>query len=152
MFRRDFALLALVLTTAVAVFAADPPQEPAIKLDKARCPVAGGAVSKEFHTTYKRGEVYFTDAAALAKFQAEKSRYAAQANLQLFATQQYEQSACPLTGRRLSSKFVSIEGVQVYVCCQNCVTISANAKQADQLKFFFGNQSFDRQFRVAAKK
>lgn len=150
------ALIALACVAVGAIAIAAPkaptkdPGPPKIPLDTARCPVTSGKVSEKFQTEYKGAKLFFADADSLAEFQAGKTKYINKANLQLVATKQYRQTACPLTGRPFNKNFgITIEGTPIYLCCKNCVLMSGKARLVDQLKFFCCDEVFDRQYRAS---
>ena len=67
----------------------------------------------------------------LASNKTSTAKYAALANLQLVATGQARQVACPLTGGKLNSQQVlKVSGVKVAFCCGGCPKKVAKASPA----------------------
>lgn len=119
------------------------------RLATATCPVRGDKVKKEFQAAYKGAKLFFSSAEAKRDYESQPGRYYEKANLQLLATKQAKQVACPLTGRNLNPKATAtIGGQTVQFCCPNCARMTGQATLSEQLKFVFGAKSFDRQFKI----
>jgi hypothetical protein len=119
---------------------------------KAKCPVSGGDISKDASVDYKGGKVYLCCAGCTGKFEKEKDKLAAKANLQLVLTGQAKQVGCPLSGGKVNSEAkAKVCGVEVGFCCKNCCGKVAKAKPAEQCELVFG-KNFDKAFKVAKEE
>lgn len=92
----------------------------------------------------------FSDKASLAKFRANPDDYNTMSNLQLVASGQAKQVACPVTGEKLHPKrFLTIQGIRVGFCCLGCLGKVADEKQKEiRLYYVFGNNAFRRGFKM----
>jgi YHS domain-containing protein len=119
----------------------------------AKCLVAGKPDAKEDKfAEYKGGKVYFCCDNCKAKFTGETAKFAAAANHQLVATQQFTQTKCPISGQPVDeSKTVEVGGVKVAFCCENCQGKAAAASEADRKEMLFKNAAFDESFAIIKK-
>jgi len=160
MFRAPAAPLVALVLGVLASLAGGAPnkdeqreKELEKRIATATCPVSGDKVKKEFHTLYKGAKLFFSSADTLQTYQSQPGHYYEKANLQLLATKQAKQTACPLTGRPLNPKATTnIGGQAVQFCCANCARMTGQAALGEQLKFVFGAKTFDRQFRIEPMK
>ena len=77
------------------------------------------------------------------------AKFAEKANLQLVATKQYEQKACPFSGGELNPETaVKVAGVSVAFCCNNCKGKAESAEDdAAKVKMVFANKAFEKGFK-----
>jgi YHS domain-containing protein len=117
---------------------------------KATCPVSGKAAIKDCHAEFNGGNVYFCCGNCLKAFNEDNTKFVAKANHQLVATKQAKQVACPLSGQKLNDKTaVSINGVEVTFCCENCQ--GKVKKSDDQINLVFAKDAFKKAFKVEKK-
>jgi hypothetical protein len=122
--RTLLALAAVVMLGATTLRAAD------VEL---KCPLSGKAVNAEQTADFNGGKVAFCCPNCKAAFAKAPDKFAAKANLQLVQSKQLKQTACPLSGRPAAAdKVVKVEGVEVGVCCGNCLA-KANKLSGDEL-------------------
>ena len=139
--RVSICLALAVLLGVVTSLAADPPV--------ATCPVSGGPISKEAAVDYRGGKLYFCCPICPAKFDENKAKYAAKANLQLVQTGQAVQKACPLTGGKTNpATAIKVAGVSVAFCCNGCKGKVTKVSAKEQLETVFGEKGFDKAFAV----
>jgi YHS domain-containing protein len=137
------SLAGCVLLAAGALLAAE-------KETAATCPISGKAINKEASIDYKGGKLCFCCNGCVATFNKNPEKYAAKANLQLVATGQAEQVACPRTGKPVNDeKTAEVGGVKVAFCCGGCQGKVAKASAEDQVALVFG-KGFDKGFKVKA--
>jgi len=137
--------LNLVLAAAVALSAEKT--DSAVKLT---CPVAGKSIDKAVSSDYGGGKVCFCCTKCKAKFDADNSKFATKANLQLAASGQVKQTACPFSGGALkASTALKVAGVEVQFCCDNCKTKVASAKPDKQIELVFDSKPFKKGFKLA---
>ncbi len=140
--------LSLVLS-ATGAFSADKADSPA----KLLCPVSGQSIDKSVSSDYGGGKVCFCCTKCKAKFDADNAKFATKANLQLAASGQAKQTACPLTGDALEAATkVKVGGVEVQFCCDDCKAKVAAAKPEEQIQMVFGSKPFGKGFKVAKDK
>ena len=115
----------------------------------ARCLLSDKPALAKFTVKYKGGEVYFCCESCREEFTDNPKEYAAQANHQLFLTGQAEAVLCPLTGRKLSSKFnVNISGADTPFCCGGCKAKALKAQGDKQIVLVFNDANFAKYFKV----
>jgi transcription elongation factor Elf1 len=142
--RGIFVIAALMFTAMGTAFAADIPAD-------LKCMVCGKPASSDFSVDWNGGKVYLACPNCKASFAGDKKSYAPMANIQLIATRQAKQFACPLTGKKASAAItVTIKGVKVRFCCNNCKGKVANLKEKEQLKLVFSNEAFKKAYKVTA--
>jgi YHS domain-containing protein len=135
--------LSLVLNTVA--FSADKADSSA----KLVCPVAGKPIDKSISSDYGGGKVCFCCAKCKAKFDADSAKFATKANLQLAASGQAKQTACPFSGKAVKpATTVNVAGVDVQFCCDGCKAKVAAAKPDQQIQMVFGSKAFSKAFKV----
>jgi YHS domain-containing protein len=140
-------MLALV---TLSVYAAEEKKE--AKKEGPVCPVSGKPCLKEHSVAYREAEVYFCCPNCPKAFEANTEKFATKANLQLVQTKQAKQTKCPLTGRDMADdKTVAVKGVNINVCCPNCLAKVTKAEGDEQLALLFSDKAFDKGFKVAKK-
>ena len=84
-----------------------------------------------------------------AKFDADNTKFVAKANLQLAASGQAKQTACPFSGGALKATTkVNVAGVDVQFCCDNCKAKVTAAKPEKQIELVFESKAFSKAFKV----
>ena len=142
--RVAFVFAALIFTAIGTAFAADIPAD-------LKCMVCGKPAASDFSVDWNGGKVYLACPNCKASFAGDKKSYAPMANIQLIATRQAKQIACPLTGKKASAAItVTIKGIKVRFCCNNCQGKVASLKEKEQLKLVFSNEAFKKAYRVTA--
>ncbi len=117
---------------------------------KPQCPVGGDAIDKSVSTEYKGKKVYFCCAKCVKAFENDTAKYASKANLQLVTTGQFEQTACPISGKACKASFTSlVGGVKIAYCCDHCQEKVTGSEAKQQLTLVFGKK-FDKAFRATA--
>lgn len=141
--------LPMVATLATAVLvdalqAADP---------VATCPITGKPINKDVSIDYKGGKLFFCCPACVAKFQAEKEKFAPWANYQLVMTGQAQQTSCPFTGRAINPNIgpEMVAQAKIGFCCTGCKnTVTRTTDPRDRFTLVFG-EPFDKAFVVKKK-
>lgn len=97
---------------------------------------------------YKGGKVFFCCKGCAGKFAKDPSKFAEMANQQLYATGQYQQTGCPISGGDVDDEaVVSVNGVDVKMCCGNCVKkVESQADGAAQARLVFSDKAFQKGF------
>jgi len=129
------ALVAALAFSAVVVSAAV--KEPS----DAKCPVSGKGCNPEKHADFAGGEVYFCCGNCEKAFKSDPTKFAAKAHHQMVSTGQLEQKGCPFSGGPVKDGTqVSIAGVEVGFCCNNCKGKVEGAPSDDaRVTMVFGN-------------
>jgi|ERR1700677_1478721 YHS domain-containing protein len=144
------SLSALVVASLCFCLTAKAADEPQLK-----CPVSGHDASKDHAAKYKDGQVYFCCDDCPKAFEANTKKFAAPANAQLVASGQYKEVKCPFSGQKLNPDTkVSVAGVDVTFCCNNCKAKVTKANEKARVKMVFNDKSFEKGFEkstVAAK-
>jgi YHS domain-containing protein len=136
---RHFAICAALVVglafSAVVVSAAV--KEPS----DAKCPVSGKGCNPEKHADFAGGKVYFCCGNCEKAFAADPTKFAAKAHHQMVSTGQLEQKGCPFSGGPVKDGTqVSIAGVEVGFCCNNCKGKVEKADSDDaRVTMVFGN-------------
>ncbi len=137
------AVLGLVALATSIAFAADK-----VSLEGVKClmnPKANAKADKS--ADWKEGKVYFCCGNCQAKFnkldEAGKKKIAAKANLQLVATKQYVQGACPFSGEELNpDTAIEVGGAKIAFCCNNCKAKAEKLSDENKVLKLFGEQAF----------
>ena len=138
--RKSFVSAMLVAMVAgVTVWASE------VKLDGIKCIVAPRAASAEKSAEYKDGNVYFCCGNCAGKFAEAPEKFTTKANMQLVATHQYEQKACPFSGGDLNPDTkIKVGDAEVSFCCKNCKGKVEAADEAEQLTMVFSDKAFEK--------
>lgn len=122
-------------------------------LTKVKCLVDPKRMVKEkFVADHRGGKIYFCCGGCLKAFQADPAKFSAQANLQLVATKQYTQTACPLTdGDVDTSKTVAIAGQEIGFCCGGCLAKVEAATVQERVAMVFDDAAFEKSFSQVTK-
>lgn len=113
------------------------------------CVVCGKPASAEHAADWKGGKIYLACPNCLAAFLADTKQYAVKANVQLVATGQAEQIACPITGREVQpGRTVDVDGIEVSFCCVGCQGRVARAKGDVRSYLVFSENAFAKGFKV----
>jgi len=146
------AAVAALLCVVVSVQAAKEKAKEKDPLAGIKCPISGKPVVKSGVAEHNGGKVYFCCTNCPKAFAANTEKFAAKANHQLVATGQFKLAKCPIAGRKLNpATKISVAGVNVCFCCNNCKGKAVAAKGDEQINLVFGDKAFKKGF-VAAKK
>lgn len=139
--------LGLLAAFALSAVAADP------KLDGVKCLLNPKAGAKAAHAVdYKGGKVFFCCPNCPKSFSADSAKFATKANLQLVATGQAKQTACPISGQPVDDAHkLTVGGVEVGFCCPNCKGKAEKASPEEAAELVFGDKPFEKAFKVGAK-
>ncbi|HTN75885.1 MAG TPA: hypothetical protein VL096_11590 [Pirellulaceae bacterium] len=137
-----------VLLLSAAAIAAE-----GLSLEGVKCVVAGTKPAKETNAVdYKGGKVFFCCMNCPKAFAADTAKFATKANVQLVATKQATQTACPYTGKPVAEgTTVKVAGVDVGFCCMNCKGKTEKAGDA-ATDLVFADAAFEKGFKVGTKK
>ena len=140
--RIGFVLGMFVAVAATAV-AAD-----AVKLDGVKCVVASNKDAKADNSVeYKGGKVFFCCQNCPKAFAKDTAKFATKANMQLVATGQAKQKACPFSGEDVDANTkIKVSGVEVAFCCEMCKAKAEASKEPAEL--IFNDKAFDKGFKV----
>ena len=127
---------------------------------KLTCLVSGEEINISGAETvkYKDGKVYFCCPGCSSDFAENKNQYIAAANFQLVLTNQYMQSTCPATGRKIKKdakvkpKVVKVNGHTVELCCGGCLKKTTKMTDAKRMEFLFSDKSFKNGYVLAKSK
>jgi hypothetical protein len=120
---------------------------------QAKCPVSGKDANKDVAVDYKEGKVYLCCEGCPDAFKKDTAKFAVQANIQLVGTKQAKQKLCPIAGKKLNPETaIEIEGVKVSFCCNGCKGKVEKAEGDAKLALVFGDEAFDKAFKVGGKK
>lgn len=139
--------------TTVALAADDAPKDKEKSKVQAKCPVSGEKISKDAAVDYKGGKLYFCCEGCAAKFNKDKAKYETKANVQLVATGQAKQKACPLSGGKMNeSTKIEVDGIPVAFCCAGCQGKVKEAEADKQREMIFGSKGFEKAFALKKEK
>jgi YHS domain-containing protein len=157
-----------VLTLPLVLLAPSAATDAPEKVKNIFCPVVGlpekacercpsGYCSLQPHATnalaFEGGKVMFCCGKCKANFAKSPEKFAANARHQLVATGQARQEKCPLCGgERGYVNSLTVGGVAVGFCSNECLARAAKAAPADRVAMLFGQQAFARGFTVVAEK
>ena len=131
--------LSVALVATVTVWAGE------VKLEGVKCIVAPKAASASKSADCKDGKVYFCCGNCAGKFAESPEKFATKANMQLVATGQYEQKACPFSGGELNAETkIKVGDAEVSFCCNNCKGKVEAAEPAEQVKMVFDAKPFEK--------
>jgi YHS domain-containing protein len=131
------SLLSVVLIAGVTVWADD------VKLEGVKCVVAPKAALAGKSADFKDGKVYFCCGNCAGKFAESPEKFETNANMQLVATKQYEQKACPFSGGDLNPETkIKVGDAEVSFCCNNCKGKVESAEAKEQVTMVFGEKAF----------
>jgi hypothetical protein len=138
-----------VLAGAVGLMAA-----PKAVLDDLKCFVSGQPAKESKAADYREGKVFFCCGNCLKKYTDEPEAFATKANMQLVASQQYLQGACPLSGGELNpDTAITVGQAKVAFCCNNCKGKVEKAEGDEQMELVFSDKAFEKaKFAVAEEK
>ncbi len=92
-------------------------------------------------------KVYLKCGSCAKQFKEHTAKYATKANLQLVATGQAKQIACPISGQKTDGKrIVQVAGLKVAVFCGGCEHEVQTAKPKDRIELVFGKKAFAKGF------
>jgi hypothetical protein len=104
------------------------------------CPVSGHACDPDATAAFEGGKVCFCCQKCVKAFEAESAQFAAKARQQLAATGQFKQTGCPFSGGGVKDGTqLTVGGIEVGFCCNNCQGKVAKASPDDQVKMVFGS-------------
>lgn len=137
-------VLAVLLITGATIVAAET------DLEGVKCVVSNKDASESVSTDYKKGKVYFCCDECVSKFKSDSKKFEVKANHQLVATKQYEQTACPFSGRDIDPEVhTTISGAKVRFCCSGCKRRVDSAKDdAARMELIFTNKNFAKAFKI----
>ncbi|MGC4007097.1 MAG: hypothetical protein QM811_29820 [Pirellulales bacterium] len=140
--RLSSSLLALAVTLASVVgyasFSVAEDKAAEVKIADCKCPVSGKPCDETKLATLDGAKVYFCCDGCKAKFEKDSAPFTAKAHLQMVQTGQFGQKACPFSGGKTKDGTeVSIDGVKVAFCCNNCQAKAEKAGE-DAVKLVFG--------------
>jgi len=131
-------LVPAALLVALAGFAAvvsAAVKEPA----DAACPVSGKGCNPEKNADFAGGKVYFCCGNCEKAFESNSEKFAAKAHHQLVSTGQLVQKGCPFSGGPVKAGTeLTISGVEVGFCCNNCKGKVEKAADDDKIPMVFG--------------
>ena len=135
--------MVVVGLSAAALCAADP------DISKAKCPLSGKPCVAKSATEYNGGTLYFCCTNCPKAFAKDPAKHATKANKQLADTGQAKQTGCPISGKPTKEgTAISVGGVEVAFCCNNCKGKVESAGDDEQLTLCFGADAFEKAFKV----
>ncbi|WP_153557417.1 eL24 family ribosomal protein [Roseimaritima sediminicola] len=138
------SIFGVALVACATVWATEP------KLDDVKCVVASRNASADKSADYKEGKVFFCCNGCKGKFEKAPEKFTAKANHQLVATEQYEETACPISGRDLNPETkTKVAGVEVAFCCNGCKGKVEKAEGKEKIELVFGEKAFKKGFKPA---
>jgi len=123
-----------------------------VKLKGIKCLICGMQVNDQVTADFKGAKIFFGCSACPARFKADTKKYAAKANLQLVATKQFRQKACPVMGGKLDKNLkMTVGGTDVLFCCAKCKTGASKLKGDAQIEKLFNDTAFKKGFELVKK-
>lgn len=141
MFRRFIA-------AAIAVTLLSAANLQAQELSDVKCVVSGQDVDADATVAYRDGKVYMCCDNCVASFKKDSSKFATLANHQLILTKQFEQKACPITGKPVAKEITSKVGnVEVGFATEDAKkSVTSAADEAAKIALVFANEPFEKAF------
>jgi YHS domain-containing protein len=113
------------------------------------CPVSGKTATKDHAQKFEGVDIYFCCDNCPKAFAKDTSKYAAKARCQACLTGQMQQVHCPITHKPMKAETaVSVDGVKVAFCCNNCKAKVEKMAANEQVSECFGHADC---FKAAAK-
>lgn len=134
----------LVALVAIAAIGASLAMADGVSLEKVKCFMQPTKAAKESASVEWKGAKVFACCENCVKaFNSDKKKHAAKANMQLVATKQFMQQACPFSGGKLDdSTSVSVGAAKVAFCCNNCKGKAEKMTGDEQIESVFGEEAF----------
>ena len=125
---------------------------PPARLKTAKCPICSNGVSPTTSVAYNGCPLYFCGDECSETFVKTPTRYIPQANSQLFCTQQFKQSACPLCSKPIDLKQTcKVGGADVAFCGSACRTKAQKLPPPEAVATVYSKTSFTKNFRKVVK-
>src|SRR5262245_45197692 len=122
-----WAALAVAALVVAGVSRAEDKKDSTPKLDGIKCPVSDQKASADASVSYKGGKVYLCCENCPKAFEKDVKKFATKANMQLVATGQAKQGACPFSGGKVNADTaIEVSGAKIAFCCEKC---QAKAKE-----------------------
>jgi YHS domain-containing protein len=143
-------LIAAMAMFGLIVAASINAEDKADPLAGLKCPVSGKKINPEAKVEYKEGHVYFCCEGCPGAFKDNTAKFATKANMQLVASGQYKEAACPIAGKKLNpATAINVGGVEVSFCCNGCKGKVEKAEGDAQLDLVFSDAAFAKGFEKA---
>jgi len=118
-----------------------------VVLNDLKCPVNRTAVKRDVNTEYEGGVVFFSDEAAMEKFNKNPKTNSAEANYQLFLSGQANQVSCPVTGKEVDrTAVIKVKTKEVAFSSRVTMSRVERAKGLTKFKKIFGDRPFKKAF------
>ncbi len=144
MIKKITSVLAVMLVACATVIGGD------VNLEGVKCVVAPKDAQANKSADYKDGKVYFCCGNCAGKFAKDSKPFVEKANVQLVATKQYEQKACPFSGGDLNPETtLTVAGQKVAFCCDGCKGKVEKAEGDEKSKLVFNDKAFEKAFKKA---
>lgn len=125
---------------------------PPARLRTAQCPVCANAVSAEESIVYNDCPLYFCGERCSDAFATAPTRYVPRANAQLFSTQQFRQTSCPLCPQPIvPAQSCKVAGANVSFCSRGCRDQVVKLKPDAAVTTVFAKANFTKKFKKVVK-
>ena len=150
MFRNSFHALFWAMLILISTCSVGNAQEMPEGL---KCFVGNKDASATATADYRGGKVYLCCEECVKSFVEDTEKYAAQANEQLVLTGQFEQKSCPINGGDFDeNEFVEVDGIKIYLCCENCKAKATTESGEDGTRaLIFSDDVFEKSFAPKTK-
>jgi len=129
-----------LLAAALALFSLSVALAAPATKSEPMCPVSGHACDPDATAAFEGGKVCFCCQKCVKAFEADSAKFAAKARQQLVTTGQFKQTGCPFSGGGVKDGTqLTVGGVEVGFCCNNCKGKVAKADGEEQVKMVFGS-------------
>lgn len=150
---RILSCFAMLLIASASVVAADNHLNKTVELEGVKCCVGNREAQADKSAEYKEGKVFFCCGGCAGKFAKTPEKFATQANRQLAQTKQYQQTACPISGRKLNPDTeITVDDTKVSFCCGKCKAKVEGAEKKQASKLVFSKKAFAKAFKKAEQK
>lgn len=123
-----------------------------VDFSKIKCPVSGKPVKEDATVDYKEHKVYLCCEGCPTAFKKDTAKFSAKANRQLVRTKQFEQVACPISGKPAKAEVSAKVGeMEVGMCCNGCKGKVDKAEADDKLALVFSDKAFEKGFKPVKK-
>ena len=142
--------LCVFLAIGMLAFNDDEKKDDKVNLKGVKCVVMGKNAAKDskYVETKDGTKLYMCCGNCVKAYNKNPEKYATKANHQRVATGQFVQTSCPFSGGKMNEEAkVKVGGVELKMCCGNCVKKINGAESEDaKAEMVFNAKTFKKGF------